>query len=113
MLNINKLNPIDLNCSIFTVYDYTGLSMQEILCQFFSKINELIVSQNQVIDLTKWLVGQVLKEEVAKQLNQWLIDGTLANIINETVFRDLNNKINSNIEDIKDNKKEIDKLVTV
>ena len=113
MLNINKLNPIDLNCSIFTVYDYTGLSMQEILCQFFSKINELIVSQNQVIDLTKWLVGQGLKEEVAKQLNQWLIDGTLANIINETVFRDLNNKINSNIEDIKDNKKEIDKLVTV
>ena len=107
MLNINKLNPIDLNCSIFTVYDYTGLSMQEILCQFFSKINELIDSQNQVIDLTKWLVGQGLKEEVAKQLNQWLIDGTLATIINETIFRDLNNKINGMKDEISSFKEEV------
>lgn len=90
---INQLKPIDLNCSIFSVYDYDGLSMQELLCQFFTKINEIIEEQNKVYDLVDWLVNKGLKEEVAKKLKEWLNDGTLATIINETIFQELNNKI--------------------
>ena len=36
---IKELKPTDLNCNVFNVYDYNGLSMQELLCQFFTKIN--------------------------------------------------------------------------
>ena len=39
---INELKPYDLNCNIFDVYSYDGLTMQDLLCQFFTKINECI-----------------------------------------------------------------------
>ena len=35
---LNELKPTDLNCNVFDVYSYDGLSMQELLCQFFTKI---------------------------------------------------------------------------
>ena len=37
----NKLSELkhhDLNCNIFNVYDYDGLSIQVLLSQFFTKI---------------------------------------------------------------------------
>ena len=43
---INELKPYDLNCNIFDVYSYNGLSMQDLLCQFFTKINECIKTSN-------------------------------------------------------------------
>lgn len=91
---INELKPLDLNCSIFSVYDYDGLSMQELLCQFFTKINEIIKSQNEVYELCDWLINIGLKQEVAKKLEEWINDGTLANLINDTLFNELNKKIN-------------------
>ena len=66
-MNINKLNklkPMDLNCNVFDVYNYEGLSMQELLCQFFTKINECINTSNEVSDLALWLVNEGLEEEV-------------------------------------------------
>lgn len=91
---IQGLKPIDLNCSIFSVYDYDGLTIQEILCQFFTKINEIIKSQNDVYDLCDWLVNIGLKTEVAKKLEQWLQDGTLAELINEKLLGDIMGKVN-------------------
>ena len=34
---IKELKPYDLNCNVFDVYSYNGLTMQELLCQFFTK----------------------------------------------------------------------------
>lgn len=110
--SINKLSPINLNCSIFSVYDYDSLSLTELLCKFFEKINEIIEDCNEVIDLVEWLVNKGLKEEVAKQLNQWLLDGTLANIINDTIFKELNDKLNSNVEKTNTNLEKINALTT-
>ena len=94
---LEELKPQQLNCNVFDVYSYNGLSMQDLLCQFFTKINECINISNETIDLAKWLVNEGLEIEVVKKLMLWLEDGTLENIINVNLFNSLNDKIN-NIE---------------
>ena len=92
---LNELKPTDLNCNVFDVYSYDGLSMQELLCQFFTKINECIKVSNETIDLASWLVNEGLKIEVVNKLMMWLEDGTLENIINVNLFNNLNTKIDN------------------
>ena len=91
---LEELKPYQLNCNVFDVYSYNGLSMQDLLCQFFTKINECITVSNETIDLAKWLVNEGLEIEVVKKLMIWLEDGTLENIINVNIFKSLNEKIN-------------------
>ena len=91
---LEELKPYQLNCNVFDVYSYNGLTMQDLLCQFFTKINECITVSNETIDLAKWLVNEGLEIEVVKKLMMWLEDGTLENIINVTLFTNLNNKLN-------------------
>ena len=101
---MEKLKRYDLNCNIFDVYEYDGLSMQELLCQFYTKINECVDFSNSTLDLCEWLVNEGLNQEVALKLTTWLNDGTLENIINVTVFENLNKKIDnvsSQLEHIK------------
>lgn len=93
---ISRLKPEDLNCNIFSVCDYDAKSLNELLCIFFEKINNCIDVSNATLELAKWLVNEGLAIEVAKQLEIWLADGTLADIINETIFKELNDKINAN-----------------
>ena len=91
---LEELKPYQLNCNVFDVYSYNGLTMQDLLCQFFTKINECITVSNKTIDLAEWLVNEGLEIEVVKKLMLWLEDGTLENIINVNLFNSLNNKIN-------------------
>ena len=91
---LEELKPYQLNCNVFDVYSYNGLTMQDLLCQFFTKINECITVSNETIDLAKWLVNEGLEIEVVKKLMLWLEDGTLENIINVNLFNTLNEKIN-------------------
>lgn len=107
---LEKLEPMDLNCNIFTVYDFNSLSIQELLCEFFKKINECIVISNATFKLAEWLVTVGLKQEVALTLEKWLSDGTLATIINETIFNDLNQKLNTNITNTNKNTTDITEL---
>lgn len=95
---INKINKNDLNCNVFSVYDYNALTMQELLSQFFTKINECIDKSNESVDLCSWLVNEGLSEQVALQLLKWLSDGTLNGVINESIFNELNTKVNVNKE---------------
>ena len=90
---LKSLKPMDLNCNVFDVYTYDGLSMQELLCQFFTKINECIKVSNETIDLATWLVNEGLKIEVVNKLMLWLEDGTLENLINVNLFNTLHTKI--------------------
>lgn len=91
---LEELKPYQLNCNVFDVYSYNGLTMQDLLCQFFTKINECITVSNETIDLAKWLVNEGLEIEVVKKLMIWLEDGTLENLINVNLFKSLNDKIN-------------------
>ena len=87
---LEELKPYQLNCNVFDVYSYNGLSMQELLCQFFTKINECINVSNETFKLSEWLVNEGLNKEVAKKLELWLADGTLEDIINVELFSDIN-----------------------
>lgn len=91
---IKELKPQQLNCNVFDVYSYNGLTMQDLLCQFFTTINECVKSTNEVIDLTEWLVSVGLEEEVVKKLMALIEDGTVEKLINVNLFKTLNNEIN-------------------
>ena len=91
---LKELKPQQLNCNVFDVYSYNGLTMQDLLCQFFTKINECVKSSNEVIDLTDWLVNTGLEEEVVKKLMVLIEDGTVEKLINVNLFKTLNNEIN-------------------
>lgn len=91
---LKELKPQQLNCNVFDVYSYNGLTMQDLLCQFFTTINECVKSTNEVIDLTDWLVNVGLEEEVVKKLMTLIEDGTVEELINVNLFDDLNNEIN-------------------
>lgn len=106
---IEQIKPYQLNCNVFSVYDYDGVTMQELLSQFFKKINNCIDVSNKTINLAEWLVNEGLKEEVAKKLELWLIDGTLGKIINEVLLKELEEKVETNIDNI-DKLKDTDKL---
>lgn len=94
MKNIEKLESCKLNLmNLYSCYDYSGYSLQELLCQFFEAINQCIENSKEMLELAKWLVNEGLSQEVLKTLNQWKDDGTLARIINEEIFQELNNKI--------------------
>lgn len=92
---IESLKPSMLNCNVFSVYDYpSSYTITELLCEFFKAINACIELCNKTIDLTEWLVNEGLEKEVAEKLDSWLKDGTLQDIINEKIFKELNEKLN-------------------
>ena len=107
---LEELKPYQLNCNVFDVYSYNGLSMQDLLCQFFTKINECITVSNETIDLAKWLVNEGLEIEVVKKLMIWLEDGTLENIINVNLFNTLNEKINGISSQMEDNANKLEQI---
>jgi hypothetical protein len=68
------------------------------------KMNKIIVYLNQIGQLTndvveqwnkvmEWLSTDAISEDVERILNQWVQDGTLDSLINETIFEELNTKI--------------------
>lgn len=84
---------INLNCSIFNAYEYNDLSLNELLCTFFTKINECIEQSNKGYTFLEWLYSVGLSKEVSKKLEEWLYDGTIESIINNDIFSELNEKI--------------------
>lgn len=90
---LKELKPQQLNCNVFDVYSYNGLTMQDLLCQFFTTINECVKSTNEVIDLTDWLVNIGLEEEVVKKLMVLIEDGTVEELINVNLFENLNKQL--------------------
>ena len=98
---IEEIKPYQLNCNVFDVYSYDGLSTQDLLCQFFTKINECISTSNETINLVEWLVDVGLEEEVVKKLMMFLEDGTIKNLINDDLFNSLNTKVDNLNYDLK------------
>ena len=98
---IKEIKPYQLNCNVFDVYSYDGLSIQDLLCQFFTKLNECISTSNETINLVEWLVDVGLEEEVVKKLMMFLEDGTIKNLINDDLFNSLNTKVDNLNYDLK------------
>lgn len=50
--------------------------------------------------LKNWFENLDIEQDIKDQLNSWLEDGTIENIINQEIFGDLNTKVNKNVSDI-------------
>ena len=78
-----------LKNNVYSVYDYDGLSMQDLLSQFFTRINECIDLTNNNAKLVEWMKSEGLSYEVATTLLKWKNEGILESLINETLFQNL------------------------
>lgn len=89
-----------------------NMTLYENVCAVITKLNEVIDSQNMIIDQVNALtiLFQELKEfvlnyfdnldvqeEINNKLDEMAEDGTLAEIINQNIFNDLNTRLNSEI----------------
>lgn len=89
--NIEGIEELEKN--ILSVYDYDSYSLNDLLCKFFTKINECVLIGNTSLDFLTYLKSEGVPKEVAKILNNWVTDGTMSRIINQELFQELNNKI--------------------
>lgn len=70
----------------------------ELLYQVLFKVNEIAKSQNIIVDnfqkVIEWATEQI-ETFTRQQLQEWLSDGTMGDIINEEIFGELNTKIDN------------------
>ena len=92
------------------------IDIYEAICTLQNKVNELVIEYNRIDkdhteiearlqileDYIKYLLGEGLAIEVSVVLEKWLADGTLADIINETIFKELKDAIELNTSRIDD-----------
>lgn len=88
---MNKIKPFFVGCCANpypTAYD-ESLSYYEEVCKIAAKLNEVINSQNNLQtsfeQIMSWVNTQ-LKTYTIEQLQNWLDDGTLENLINISLF---------------------------
>ena len=60
--------------------------------------------------LKNWYENLDIEQDIKDQLNQWLEDGTLENIINQEIFGELNTKVNQNTADITNLKGDVENM---
>ncbi len=90
---ITHLNNNYIGCmSAISIYDFpNAYTVQELICQLVTKINEVVDNTNTyteiVNDTVNWLLNEGLEDELVKQLEKWIDDGTLSNIINQNIFQ--------------------------
>lgn len=108
---MNKINNIGLSRLLTSVYDFDGFTEQEVWCRIAQKINIIIEHFNYLdkkIENEKennkakfdYLLGEGLSEQVAKYLLEKIADGTIGKLINETLLKDINDKVDENIEKV-------------
>ena len=76
---------------------FDGLTNYEIMCKLAGYVKELADNQNELSDevqkLIEWTETLDLQDEVDNKLDEMAEDGTLAEIINQEIFTELNTKV--------------------
>lgn len=105
-MSIDKIKNIGLDKLVTQVYDFDSLTTDELMCKFAQKINIIIEhfkylddrcynsDKNMELKL-QYLLGQGLEEQVAKRLLELINNGTLGNLINQTLLKDINDKVDN------------------
>lgn len=85
MNDFGELRPLKFWCQrvLPLVYD-DSLSYYELLCKVVAKINELILSDNELKKTVSNITGTI-EETVSKIMNEWLEDGTLKEILGDNI----------------------------
>lgn len=120
--NFNKLTPFKwfiLENFPFIEADFDALTDWQLFCKLGKEMNKIINSENTLgtqmenvtnafIDLQNYINNYFdnldVQEEINTKLNEMVVDGTLAEIINQEIFSEINQKIlnnENNINEIK------------
>ena len=105
-MSIEKIRNIGLDKLVTQVYDFDSLTTDELMCKFAQKINIIIEHFNYLDDRCQnndkameeklqYLLNEGLEEQVAKRLIELVNDGTIADLINVTVFKNIDDRLNS------------------
>lgn len=103
-MSIDKIRNIGLDKLVTQVYDFDSLTTDELMCKFAQKINIIIehlkyiddrcYNSEKALELKlQYLLGQGLEEQVAKRIVELVNNGTLGKLINETLLKDINDKV--------------------
>lgn len=92
----------------YSIYDYDEYTLQELLCVFFTKINECVELVNSIPTFLEWATSEGLANIIKDTLDKWEQDGTLSKVINEQLFGELTQQIEATLKEIEElkNKKE-------
>lgn len=101
---MEKINNIGLSRELSSCYDFHGFTEQEVWARIAQKINIIIEHFNYIdkkVDNEKennktkfdYLLGEGLSEQVAKALLNKISDGTIGELINGSLLKDINNKV--------------------
>lgn len=82
---LEKMQSLCLRLNVLTDKELETLTETQLLIKMLNKINEIIEYLNAD--------DEAMSDEVRQTLNEWLVDGTLADLINESAFNELSNKI--------------------
>ena len=89
------------NLEINSIYDFdNALSINELLCKFWEKIEEVINVSNECIDILNWIKEEGLPDELQVLINQLVADGTIEQMINVDKIEELRTLINSRYTEI-------------
>lgn len=92
--SIKKLSSIGYKMGILTVDDLAGMTAPQLIVKIANKLNELVYSQNDLIGkVDEWVQTQTL-QGLQEILEQMMSDGTIAEVINQQVFGQINQDIN-------------------
>lgn len=103
---MDKINNIGLSRLLTSVYDFDGFTEQEVWCRIAQKINIIIEHFNYLdkkIENEKennkakfdYLLGEGLTETVAKIILEKIVDGTIGELINDTLLKDINEQLDN------------------
>lgn len=123
-MSIDKIRNIGLDKLITQVYDFDSLTMDELLCKFTQKINIIIEhlkyiddrcynSDKAMEEKLQYLLGQGLEEQVANRILELTKDGTLEKFINQTVLKNINDKVDNFKVEVNEQFDTIEKQVTI
>ena len=101
------------NLNINSIYNFDdALSINELLCKFWEKLEETINISNESIDILNWIKEEGLPNEVQTLINQLVEDGTIEQMINVNKIEELRTLINNNNTEINNNITEINNNIT-
>lgn len=91
--NISKITDIAIKLNLITADDICQYSVVELVYKIINKVNEVIeVIGIQNSDI-QYLLNEGMSEEVMTHFNKILADGTLETFINQTVLKNINQKV--------------------
>lgn len=102
----------------FIEADFDAITNWQLFCKLGEEMNKIIEKVNQAGEQTENLTNAFIElqdyvnnyfenldvqEEINNKLDEMTLDGTLGEIINQEIFTELNNKINTNIQNTDNN----------